>query len=59
VLWCKVGQTSETGDHLLFTGEVVAYEVDPAKIDALLRFRRRYAHIGHETSVESPEGYPT
>ena len=59
VLWCKVAQTSETGDHLLFTGEVVAYEVDPAKIDALLRFRRRYAHIGHETSVESPEGYPT
>src|SRR5207248_11176082 len=35
VLWCKVGQASETGDHLLFTGEVVAYEVDPAKIDAL------------------------
>ena len=59
VLWCKVREISETGDHLLFTGEVVAHSVDAAKIDALLRYRRRYAHIGHETSVEAPEGYPT
>ena len=59
VLWCKVREISETGDHLLFTGEVVAHQVDPAKVDALLRYRRRYAHIGHETSVEAPEGYPT
>jgi flavin reductase (DIM6/NTAB) family NADH-FMN oxidoreductase RutF len=59
VLWCTVRTTSETGDHLLFTGEVLAHRVDAAKIDALLRYRRRYAHIGHETSVEAPEGYPT
>lgn len=59
VLWCAVRDSRESGDHVLFTGEVVAHEVDPAKIDALLRFRRRYAHIGHETSVEAPEGYPT
>ena len=59
VLWCKVRDMRESGDHLLFTGEVVAHQVDPAKIDALLRFRRRYAHIGHETSAEAPEGYPT
>ena len=59
VLWCKVRDVSETGDHLLFTGEVVAHRIDEAKIDALLRYRRRYAHIGHETSVEAPEGYPT
>ena len=59
VLWCKVTGTQATGDHLLFTGEVVAHLVDPAKIDALLRFRRRYAHIGHVTSDEAPEGYPT
>ena len=59
VLWCKVRDISETGDHLLVTGEVVAHRVDAAKIDALLRYRRRYAHIGHETSVEAPEGYPT
>ena len=59
MLWCKVREITETGDHLLFTGEVVAHRVDQAKIDALLRYRRRYAHIGHETSVEAPEGYPT
>ena len=59
VMWCKVRDVSETGDHLLFTGEVVAHHIDEAKIDALLRYRRRYAHIGHETSVEAPEGYPT
>ena len=59
VLWCLVRDTRTTGDHLLFTGEVVAHLVDPAKVDALLRFRRRYAHIGHVTSEESPEGYPT
>ena len=59
VLWCTVRDSRASGDHVLFTGEVVAHEVDPEKIDALLRFRRRYAHIGHETSVEAPEGYPT
>lgn len=59
VLWCRVRDVNETGDHLLFTGEVVAHQVDPAKVDALLRFRRRYAHIGHVTSEEAPEGYPT
>ena len=59
VLWCQVRDTRTTGDHLLFVGEVVAHQVDPAKVDALLRFRRRYAHIGHATSEEAPEGYPT
>lgn len=59
VLWCRVQDSRETGDHVLFTGEVVAHEIDPAKIDALLRYRRRYAHIGHVTSEEAPEGYPT
>ena len=59
VLWCRVHDTTQTGDHLLFTGEVVAHQVDPAKVDALLRYRRRYAHIGHVTSEEAPEGYPT
>ena len=59
VLWCKVREMREAGDHLLFTGEVLAHRVDEAKVDALLRYRRRYAHIGHETSAEAPEGYPT
>ncbi len=59
VLWCKVRQDHATGDHHLFIGEVVAHHVDERKIDALLRFRRRYAHIGHFTGNEAPEGYPT
>jgi flavin reductase (DIM6/NTAB) family NADH-FMN oxidoreductase RutF len=59
VLWCDVRETRPTGDHILFVGEIVEHRVDPAKVDALLRFRRRYAHIGHVTSDEAPEGYPT
>jgi flavin reductase (DIM6/NTAB) family NADH-FMN oxidoreductase RutF len=59
VLWCVVRDSRESGDHVLITGEVKAHDVDSAKIDALLRFRRRYAHMGHDTSEESPEGYPT
>src|SRR5256885_9203564 len=43
VLWCVVRDSRETGDHVLFTGEVRAHQIDPAKIDALLRFRRRTA----------------
>jgi flavin reductase (DIM6/NTAB) family NADH-FMN oxidoreductase RutF len=58
-LWCTVRDSRESGDHILFTGEVIAHEVDRDKIDALLRFDRRYAHLGHRTSEESPEGYPT
>ena len=58
-MWCAVRDSRESGDHILFTGEVTAHEVDPDKVDALLRFARRYAHIGHRTSDESPEGYPT
>ena len=59
VLWCAVRDSRQSGDHLLFTGEVLAHQVDPAKVDALLRFRRRYAGIGPATSEESPDGYPT
>lgn len=59
VLWCAVRDSRPTGDHVLFTGEVVAHALDPRGTDALLRFRRRYARIGPETSVEAPEGYPT
>ena len=59
VLWCKVRSSQTTGDHTLLVGEVVAHAGDPEKMDALLRFRRRYWDIGHWTSDESPEGYPT
>ena len=59
VLWCRVVSRQTTGDHTLLVGEVVAHTADHEKMDALLRFRRRYWNIGHWTSDESPEGYPT
>jgi hypothetical protein len=55
----RLANVTDGTSQTLFTGEVIAHQVDTAKIDALLRYRRRYAHIGHETSVEAPEGYPT
>lgn len=58
VLWCRVVQRLATGDHVLHVGEVIAHLPDETKADALLRFRRRYAHVGQWTSDESPEGYP-
>jgi flavin reductase (DIM6/NTAB) family NADH-FMN oxidoreductase RutF len=59
ILWCKVAQAIDTGDHRLFVGEIVAHQVDDRRFEPLLRYRRRYARIGHATSEESPEGYPT
>jgi flavin reductase (DIM6/NTAB) family NADH-FMN oxidoreductase RutF len=59
VLWCRVAQRLATGDHVLHVGEVTAHRTDGTKLDALLRFRRRYWDIGRSTSDESPEGYPT
>lgn len=59
VLWCEIRESRQAGDHVLFVGEVVAHRVDDTKIDTLLRFRRRYFNIGHSTSDEAPEGYPT
>lgn len=58
VLWCRVVQRVATGDHVLHVGEVVAHRADERKLDALLRFRRRYLGVGRWTSDESPEGYP-
>lgn len=59
ILWCRVIDERVTGDHTLYIGEVAAYQVDEAKGDALLRYRRRYTHVGHWTSDLAPEGYPT
>lgn len=59
ILWCRVRRTVETGDHLLFVGEVVAHRVDEHREDPLLRFGRRYTRVGQRTSDEAPEGYPT
>jgi len=59
ILWCRVARSVETGDHLLFVGEVVAHQIDARRVDPLLRYRRRYMRSGHWTSEESPEGYPT
>ena len=59
ILWCRVVQEIQTGDHLLFVGEIRAHQVDERRWDPLLRYGRRYFRIGHWTSDESPEGYPT
>lgn len=59
ILWCRVIDERVTGDHTLYIGEVAAHQVDEAKGDALLRYRRRYTHVGHWTSEVAPEGYPT
>jgi flavin reductase (NADH)/flavin reductase len=59
VLWCELRDARPTGDHTLFIGEVVVQRIDETKMDALLRFRRRYLNIGHWTSDVAPEGYPT
>ena len=59
ILWCRVARSVETGDHLLFVGEVAAHQIDERRVDPLLRYRRRYMRSGHWTSEESPEGYPT
>ena len=59
IMWCRVVTSAPSGDHIVHIGEVVAHHVDPNKLDALLRFKRRYFTIGHSTSDESPEGYPT
>jgi flavin reductase (DIM6/NTAB) family NADH-FMN oxidoreductase RutF len=59
MLWCRVADERPTGDHILFVGEIVAAVTNDRKIDALLRYRRRYMRMGHWTSDEAPEGYPT
>ena len=59
VLWCRVVHALPTGDHELFVGEIVAHHIDDRRWDPLLRYRRRYFRLGHWTSEESPEGYPT
>lgn len=59
VMWCRVANTIETGDHLLFVGQVAEFRVDDRRWDPLLRYGRRYHRLGHWTSDESPEGYPT
>jgi flavin reductase (DIM6/NTAB) family NADH-FMN oxidoreductase RutF len=59
VLWCRVVHSVPTGDHELFVAEIVAHHVDEHRWDPLLRYRRRYFRLGHWTSEESPEGYPT
>jgi flavin reductase (DIM6/NTAB) family NADH-FMN oxidoreductase RutF len=59
MLWCRVVDERPTGDHILFVGELIGAVVNDRKFDALLRYRRRYMRMGHWTSEEAPEGYPT
>jgi flavin reductase (DIM6/NTAB) family NADH-FMN oxidoreductase RutF len=58
VLWCDVVSTSDAGDHRLYIGEVVAYELGETQ-NPLIRHRRRYAALGEALSEVAPEGYPT
>jgi flavin reductase (DIM6/NTAB) family NADH-FMN oxidoreductase RutF len=59
MIWCRVTDERPTGDHILFVGEVAGAVLNDRKFDALLRYRRRYLRMGHWTSEEAPEGYPT
>jgi flavin reductase (DIM6/NTAB) family NADH-FMN oxidoreductase RutF len=59
MLWCRVVDERPTGDHVLIVGELIGAVVNDRKFDALLRYRRRYLRMGHWTSEEAPEGYPT
>ena len=59
VLWCTIVNTVETGDHILVVGDVREFHIEDRRWDPLLRYARRYFRIGHSTSEESPEGYPT
>jgi flavin reductase (DIM6/NTAB) family NADH-FMN oxidoreductase RutF len=63
VLWCRVVDETETGDHRLFIGEVASWDrraLDAAGArPALVRHLRRYATVGPWASAEAPEGYPT
>ena len=59
MLWCRVIDERPTGDHILFVGEIQGAVTNDRKFDALLRYRRRYLRMGHWTSEEAPEGYPT
>ena len=59
MLWCRVVEERPTGDHILFVGEIQGAVTNDRKFDALLRYRRRYLRMGHWTSEEAPEGYPT
>lgn len=63
VVWCRVVDESDVGDHRLFVGEVAAWDRramdDPDRRPALVRHQRRYASIGPWASSEAPEGYPT
>jgi flavin reductase len=59
MLWCRVVDERPTGDHILLVGELIGSVINDRKFDALLRYRRRYMRMGHWTSEEAPEGYPT
>ncbi len=63
VVWCRVADERPVGDHVLFLGEVEAWDRraldDPDAAPALVRHRRRYASIGPWLSEDAPEGYPT
>jgi 3-hydroxy-9,10-secoandrosta-1,3,5(10)-triene-9,17-dione monooxygenase reductase component len=62
-IWCRVVEHYPTGDHVLFVGELEAFDRSgldaPGSPAALVRHERRYASIGEWLSETAPEGYPT
>src|SRR2546430_15124130 len=54
VLWCRVVNTTTTGDHQLFVGEIAAHQAADRRWDPLLRYRRRYFRLGHWASTQAP-----
>ena len=58
-IWCRVTQRHETGDHVLYIGEVVDQRLENPDIPPLLRHRRRYVRRGAWLTDEAPGGYPT
>jgi flavin reductase (DIM6/NTAB) family NADH-FMN oxidoreductase RutF len=58
ILWCRVIQEIETGDHVLIVARVDAHATHGPPGSQLLRAERRYVALGEWLSDESPEKYP-
>ena len=59
ILWCRTVERVAVGDHILFVGDVVAFDAGDETVTPLVRHRRRYAELGEALTDPAPEGYPT
>jgi flavin reductase (DIM6/NTAB) family NADH-FMN oxidoreductase RutF len=58
ILWARVVQEIDTGDHRLVVAEVVEHRALAPSGSQLLRVDRRYAALGGWLSDTAPDGYP-